>query len=106
MKIHVKAALLSGLVLPGLGQIYKGEKIKGTILILLVNIFLFAAVYLMLKFAAPLILSAGMNGRIDAKQVLDQLHGRGPAVRFLLSSFFGLWLFGWIDAALGKSRRE
>ncbi|HTY20622.1 MAG TPA: hypothetical protein VMC44_03220 [Geobacteraceae bacterium] len=106
MKIHVKAALLSGLVLPGLGQLYKGDKVKGVILILLVNAFLLGMVFMLLKYVAPVIISAGMDDKYDTKSILEHLNSGGPVVRLLLSSFCGLWFYSWIDAAIGKSRRE
>jgi hypothetical protein len=106
MKINYKAALLSALVLPGLGQIYKGDKIKGAILIILVNVFLLAAIYMALKYALPLMLTPETDGKPDARQILDRLHNERPAIRALISSFCALWLYGWIDAAVSKSRVE
>jgi len=106
MKIHVKAALLSALVLPGLGQLYKGDRIKGVLLIVSVNIFIMVALFMLIRYVAPLILSARMNGAFDAKFFLERLHGGGPAVRLLLAAFCGLWMYSWIDAALGKKGKE
>ena len=106
MKIHLKAALLSAFVLPGLGQLYKGEKVKGVIIIVLVNIFLLLALILVLREMAPLILSAKMSGEYDAGKVLEQMQTAGPAAKLLLAAFSGLWLYGLIDAALGKKGKE
>ena len=106
MKIHVKAALLSAFVLPGLGQLYKGEKVKGVIIIVLVNIFLLLALLMVLRELAPLILSAKMSGEFDASKVLEHLQTGGPTARLLLAGFWGLWLYGFIDAALGKKVKE
>src|SRR5512134_892432 len=55
MKTNLKALLLSALVLPGLGQLYKGEKIKGAVIICLVNVFLLAALFLVLQGAGQII---------------------------------------------------
>lgn len=106
MKINVKAALMSALILPGLGQLYKGEKIKGVILIVLVNIFILAAFFMVLKYVGPLLVSAGLNGKIDPNMVLERLHTGGAAVRYLLAAFCGLWLYSWIDAGLVKPRKQ
>jgi TM2 domain-containing membrane protein YozV len=106
MKIHIKAALLSALVLPGLGQLYKGERIKGVLLIVIVNIFIMVALYMLIRNVAPLIVASQMNGALDTKLLLERLHGGGPAVRLLLAAFCGLWMYSWIDAALGKSVKE
>ena len=106
MKIHVKAALLSALVLPGLGQLYKGDRTKGVLLIISVNIFIMVALYMLIRHVAPLILSSRMNGAFDTQVILERLHGRGPAVRLLLAAFCVLWMYSWIDAAVGKSEKE
>jgi len=106
MKIHVKAALLSAFVLPGLGQLYKGDRVKGVIIIVLVNIFLLLALVLVLREMAPLILAAKMSGEIDAGKVLKHLQAAGPTARLLLAAFCGLWLYGLIDAALRKKGKE
>jgi TM2 domain-containing membrane protein YozV len=106
MKIHIKAALLSALVLPGLGQLYKGERIKGVLLIVIVNIFIMVALYMLIRNVAPLIVASQMNGVLDTRLILERLHGGGPAIRLLLAAFCGLWMFSWIDAALGKSGKE
>jgi TM2 domain-containing membrane protein YozV len=106
MKIHIKAALLSAFVLPGLGQLYKGDRLKGVILIVLVNIFLLAAVFLILQGLGPLIISAKETGVYDPNEILAQLHSRTPAVELLLTAFSGLWLYSWLDAALRKKRSD
>jgi TM2 domain-containing membrane protein YozV len=106
MKIHVKAALLSALVLPGLGQLYKGERIKGVLLIVIVNIFIMVSLYMLIRNVAPLIVASQMNGALDTKLILERLHGGGPAVRLLLAAFCGLWMYSWIDAALVKKGKE
>jgi TM2 domain-containing membrane protein YozV len=106
MKVNYRAALLSAFVLPGLGQIYKGDKVKGLLLIILVNVFLLAAVYMILKYAVPLMLTPGTDGKVDARLIIERLHKERPAIRALLSSFCALWLYGWIDAAVGKSGGE
>jgi len=106
MKIHVKAALLSAFVLPGLGQLYKGDRVKGVIIIVLVNVFLLLALFLVLREMAPLIIAARISGEFDASRVLEHLQTAGPTARLLLAAFCGLWLYGLIDAALGKKAKE
>jgi len=98
VRINLKAALLSAFVLPGLGQLYKGDKLKGAILIALVNVFLLATLFLLLRAAGP-ILASQIGGPPDAAAVLAELKSRSPAARWLLSAFFGLWIFGVVDAA-------
>lgn len=106
MKIHIKAALLSALVFPGLGQLYKGDRVKGVIIIVCVNILLLILFCLLLQQLLPLILSAQKSGVTDMTKILERLHPSGPAVRLVLAAFGGLWFYGWIDAAIGKKRQE
>lgn len=98
MKIYVKAALLSAFVLPGLGQIYKGAKVKGGIMIGLVNVFLLAAFYLVMKGMGALLVTAQLSGLEAAESVLAGLRDKGPAVKLLSAVFFFLWAYGVVDA--------
>ncbi len=102
MKKNVKAALLSALVLPGLGQLYKGCKLKGVILIALVNIFLLIALAYVLKAAGRISIATGTAGKPDLSQVLTDLQRETPEPRWLLAAFFIVWAYGTVDALLGK----
>ena len=106
MKIHVKEALLSAFVFPGLGQLYKGNRLKGLIIIGSVNILLAILFYLVLRQLAPLIFSAQKSSSFDTTKIIERLHTGSPVIRYLLSAFCGLWLYSWIDAAVGKRGPE
>lgn len=99
--MNIKAALLSAFVVPGLGQVVKGHKIKGFIIITLVNIFLLAAFFLVLQTVGHLMASK-VSGANDPAVILDFLKSRSPAARWLLAGFFGLWFFSVIDAGRDK----
>ena len=106
MKIHVKEALLSAFVFPGLGQLFKGNRLKGLIIIGSVNILLAILFYLILRQLAPLIISAQESGAFDTTKIIEHLHTGSPVIRYHLSAFCGLWLYSWIDAAVGKRGPE
>ena len=106
MKINIKAALLSALLFPGLGQLYKGERVKGVIIFIWVNILLLVLFCLILQQLMPLILSSQESGATDATKILERMHPGGPAVRLLLAAFGGLWFYSWIDAVMGGKRQE
>jgi hypothetical protein len=106
MNIDIKAALFSALVFPGLGQLYKGDRVKGLLIIAFVNILLLILFCLALQQLIPLILSARESGVTDLTKFMERLHPGGPAVRLLLAALGGIWFYGWIDAALGKMRQE
>ena len=84
MRLNLKAALLSALVIPGLGQLYIGNKLKGGVMIVVV--------------------STTMSGSPDVQKVLETMRNDTPAARWLLAAFFGLWLYGVVDALFSKSR--
>ncbi|WP_306536553.1 hypothetical protein [Geobacter sp.] len=105
MKLNVKAALLSAFVLPGLGQVVKGERVKGGILIALSNIFLLGAFFLILKGMGPVLLEAQLAGSVDANAVARKLAAGAPAARVLLACFAALWCFAVVDA-LVERRKE
>lgn len=101
---NFKAALLSGLVLPGLGQLYKGCRVKGIAMIVMVNIFLMGALLLAMQGVAKIFVSAKLAGSPDMRQVLDALRNDTPAAKWLLACFFCLWVYGVADALLTKKQ--
>ena len=99
MQIYPKAALLSAFVLPGLGQIVKGDRVKGGILIALVNAFLLAGLFMVLRGIGPLLLAARIKGADSAASAVSQLQQQAPGARWLLAGFLLLWVYGVVDAA-------
>ncbi len=100
MRINVKAALLSALVLPGLGQLYRGSRVKGVVMISLVNVFLLGALFLAMQGMGKIMLSVRVSGIGGLEKVLESMRNDNPAARWLLAAFFGLWLYGVVDALL------
>lgn len=100
MRVNFKAALLSALVLPGLGQLYKGSKVKGGVMIVLVNVFLLGALFLAMQGMGKIMMSAKFSGIGGVEKVLETMRNDTPAARWLLAAFFGLWLYGVVDALL------
>jgi TM2 domain-containing membrane protein YozV len=102
MKVNLKAALLSAFVLPGLGQLYKGNRLKGSVLLILANIFLLLALFLVLRGIGPLISAAMLSGADDPYRIANQIQQlRTPFVKWLLTIFSAIWLYAVIDAAIG-----
>jgi TM2 domain-containing membrane protein YozV len=102
MRVNIKAALLSALVLPGLGQLYKGCKLKGGVMIALVNVFLLAALFVAMQGIGKIMLSVSGSGVDGMEKVLQKMQKDTPTARWLLAAFFGLWLYGVIDALLNN----
>ena len=101
MNKKIKCVLLSALVLPGLGQLVNGRRLKGGIMIVLDNLFILAALFIALRSAGKLML-AGKVGPLDTQQVLAAVQTDAPYARWVLGGFMLLWVYGIIDAALDK----
>ncbi len=106
MNRKTTALLLSALVLPGLGQLYLGRKAAGGIIIVLVNLILLLALFVLLRGLSPIIASKIAAGAVsispsEAMQALDGASGFGKAV---LAAFFFVWTFSVVDVL--RSREE
>jgi|UniRef100_A0A7C5AKS1 hypothetical protein len=105
MRPGIKAFLLSALVFPGLGQLYKQDRAKGVILLLLANLLLafvllmgvmyFSQEYLTSVYPAPL---TGESLRLLVPKVLARPGFYLPGLVFLM-----LWGFAAADALLTPS---
>ncbi|MBJ6725757.1 hypothetical protein [Geomesophilobacter sediminis] len=101
MNRKVKAIVLSAFVLPGLGQLVLGRKVKGGIMILLDNIFILGALFVALRAMGKLML-AGRSSAPDPEKILQAIQQDSPAARWLLAGFIVVWLYGIVDAVLDK----
>lgn len=106
MKLNFKAALLSAFVLPGLGQFASGRRVRGGILLVLANIFLLAAVFLLLREMGPILVEAKFTGKVDAAAIAAKVSGGAPAAKTLLACFAGLWCFAVVDALMDRGPRR
>lgn len=104
MNKKITALLLSALVLPGLGQLYLGRKVVGGILVVLVNLVLVLALFVLLRGLSPLIAAqiAGGTITITPSEVLKALDGAAGFGKGVLLAFGAVWLFSVVDVL--KSR--
>jgi TM2 domain-containing membrane protein YozV len=100
MKENVKAALLSAFVLPGVGQIYRGRKGKGGILVALVTIVLLIFIFLAALAVREILHVVRVTGTADAGAFAESLHGLMPAVLWLGGILLCIWVYGVVDAFL------
>lgn len=99
MKINIKAMLLSAFLLPGIGQLYKGEKVKGGIFLVLVNIFMLAALFVVMRKMGSFLVTAQVSGVGEAAKLLDSMTASSPEIGWLLTGFALLWGIAVVDAA-------
>jgi len=97
MKRPIIALALSAFVIPGLGQLYLGRKIKGGILLVAVTLLLLVTFYLLLKLSAPLI-DAQLSGTpLTPTLILTQIQTDRYWYKFLLAAFLGAWIYSVLD---------
>ncbi len=106
MKMNLKAALLSAFVFPGLGQIYKGCRLKGGIILLLVNILLLTSLAIVIRKVWQLSITEGCPQVADPVKSAEQLLKAAPAVLWMVRGLFCLWLYGVLDALLSKEGKR
>jgi TM2 domain-containing membrane protein YozV len=107
MNKKLTALLLSALVLPGLGQLYLGRKVVGGILLVLVNIVLLLALFVLLRGLSPVIASqiAGGAITITPSEVLKTLEGETGFGKTVLGAFFLVWAFSVVDIIRFKEKK-
>jgi hypothetical protein len=106
MTKNIKALLLSAFLLPGIGQLYKGEKVKGAVFLVLVNIFLLASIFIVLKKMGAFLLTARVSGREEALKLLESITASSPEIGWLLAGFAIIWGVAAVDAAMPAKKQD
>lgn len=106
MHLNIKAACLSAFILPGLGQVVNGKKLKGIILIILVNIYILVALAVVLRAFGQLYLSAAASTPPDLLTVLEDVRRNNAGSRYLLAPFLLLWCYAVVDALFDHPKIE
>lgn len=96
-----KSIALSAFVLPGLGQLYRGRKVKGGAIIMLDNLFILGGLFIALRSAGK-VLAAKAGGGMGAENLLAAIQTDAPYARWVLAGFVILWAYSVIDAALDR----
>ena len=108
MNKKLTALLLSGLVLPGLGQLYLGRKMVGGIIVVLVNLVLIMALFVLLRGLSPLIAAKIAGGAISItpSEVMTALDGASGFGKTVLAAFFLVWAFSIADILRYKEKQD
>ena len=91
------ALLLTALVLPGLGQIFLGSRKKGAVLLVLTNLFLLAAIFLILPGVGKLLVTAKVGQSAGASLIAAWLSEHGAMGKGLLTGFLAIWGYACVD---------
>lgn len=99
MNKKLTALLLSALVLPGLGQLYLGRKKVGGAIIVIVNLVLLLALFVLLRALSPVIAAQIAGGKIGItpSEVIKTLEGASGFGKAVLAAFFAVWTFSVVD---------
>lgn len=97
MKKPITALLLSGLILPGLGHIYLGQRNKGIALILAINIVLLAALFFIMKLASPVVAAQLTGASLTPEMILEKMEPYSFWAKLLLAALFAIWGFSLMD---------
>ena len=102
MSLSRRAALLSGLVLPGLGQLLLGQRKKGVLLmIVVVALVIFLAVRIFLVVYHGLVPSGDLTQMSLAPEAIKAIHHQAYAENWwLLAMIIALWLASIADAVI------
>lgn len=101
--MNLKAFLLSAFVLPGLGQIVKGERVKGLVIIAMVNLLLLASLFVILPVVGKLLLARQGTAPDPVGLVAEGIRRAALPGRAILAILGAVWGYAAIDA--GFSRR-
>ncbi|KAB0671398.1 hypothetical protein F6V30_02100 [Oryzomonas sagensis] len=93
------ALLLSAFVLPGLGQLYLGRKVAGIAIIMVLNLLLLLALFVVLKGLGPVIAAKATAGAVTVSpgEVMAALKGVSGFGKGLLAAFALVWAFSVAD---------
>ena len=97
MKRPIVAVLLSALVLPGLGQIYLGRRIKGVALIMAINFLLLLVLFITLKVSSPVIAAHLSGTPLTPALIVEKMQPFAAWIKLLMAAFLGLWGYGLVD---------
>jgi TM2 domain-containing membrane protein YozV len=100
------ALLLNAFVLPGLGQLYLGRKATGIAIIMLVNLLLLLALFILMKVLSPVIAAQAVSGTISAGEIQAALNGVSGFGKALLAGLALLWAISIIDVIKARTTEE
>jgi hypothetical protein len=107
MKQQFLAAILSALVVPGLGQVINRQIKKGIIFMIIVFILFIAGTVQLAILLTDSIQGGQILNSMDTMTVLQNLQYQNLSGLWILVTIFGIvWLYSVVDAFLGGKRNS
>ncbi len=98
------ALLLSGLILPGLGQLYLGHRKKGALILVLINGFLLAALFIVLPGIGKLLVAAQVDQATGTSLIAGWLNEQGGVGKGMLVCFLVIWGYSVVDILASRPK--
>ncbi len=105
MKLKVKAALLSGIVLPGLGQWIVGRK-KAAILAAVGVLGLLLGLAVKIVFISYEFVQINFVLNTDRAMTMDDVHREVYGTWWLILPLLAIWIWSIVDSYLGGDKIE
>ena len=106
MTRKTKAILMNAFLLPGLGQLLLGRKVTGIIILLIVNLLMLLALFVVLKGAAPLIAAKVASGHVKYEDILGAVQSVESLGKGVLTVFVIVWGFAMFDVIRNGTASE
>jgi TM2 domain-containing membrane protein YozV len=93
----IKAVLLTAFVLPGLGQISLGHKVRGIILIMITTLLTLPALFLLMKGVAVIMAFKMTGAQLGLGELQSALGAYALPAKIVIGSFISIWVFSIVD---------
>ncbi len=100
MKRKYFAAMLSGLLLPGAGQIANKQRIKGVVIIVLCAVLFAAVLYFFVMGYVSAFNDREMLYRTVVDFMIEGLKRGGGGLLFSFLGLIGIWIYATVDALI------
>lgn len=102
----LKAVLLSAFVLPGLGQVSLGYKVRGILLILITTLLTLPALFLFMKGLSVIMAFKVTGEQINAAQLQSALGAYALPAKIVIGGFIFIWVYSVVDLLTSSLRQK
>lgn len=106
MKPVIKALFLSAVVLPGLGQLYLGRRVRGATLIAVTTLMAIPALFVVMKIISAIVAFRVGADPNDMSQLQNSLAAYAWPAKLVIGGFLSIWVFSVIDVIMIARQAE